>query len=67
MIDQFAFRCPHCNVRLRVSASFLGRSCNCPKCSNAVTVQLPALDDELPVLVADEGHRGQGRYALNSY
>lgn len=62
MTQQFNFRCGSCNVRLRASSNFLGRSCNCPKCGNLVKVILPTPDDELPVLVFDDGHSRKGRF-----
>jgi hypothetical protein len=62
MNDRFAFHCPSCNVKLHVSKTYLGRSCNCPKCGAGVTVELPRPDDENPLLVTDDGHRTPRRF-----
>jgi hypothetical protein len=57
MLDRISFRCPACKVRLRVSPSFVGRSCICPKCREPLVVPPNVPSEEEPLLVLDDGYR----------
>jgi DNA-directed RNA polymerase subunit RPC12/RpoP len=54
-----SFYCSGCNRKLHASVQFVGRSCACPQCGEAVVVPPQAPEEEAPLLVMDEGHRSR--------
>ncbi len=52
--DRIVLHCPGCLAKIRASRKLLGQICPCPRCRNAIVVQLPLPSDADINLVFDD-------------
>jgi DNA-directed RNA polymerase subunit RPC12/RpoP len=56
MHSRVSFACSACQTPFHASLRFVGRTCPCPRCGEAVLVPPQAPEEESSLLVLDDGH-----------